>query len=47
MHAHLYRVEGDEGNAAHWYRRVAKPHCKASLEAEWEEIAAELLTEAE
>ncbi len=47
VHAHLHRVEGDEGDAAPWYRRVGKPHCKASLEAEWEEIAVELLTEAE
>ncbi len=22
LHAHLHRVEGDEGNARHWYRKA-------------------------
>lgn len=45
VHAHLHRIEGDEGNAAYWYRRAGKPHCKAPLEAEWDGIAAALLAE--
>ena len=43
VHAHLHRVEGDESNAGYWYRRAGKPHAKASLEAEWDDIARELL----
>ena len=43
VHAYLHRVEGDESNAGYWYRRAGKPHSKASLAVEWEEIAADLL----
>ncbi len=43
VHAYLHRVEGDESNAAHWYRRAAKPHSKAPLSEEWEEIVTALL----
>ncbi len=43
VHAYLHRVEGDEGNAGHWYRRAGKPHCAAPLEQERDEIAAALL----
>ncbi len=43
VHAYLHRVEGDESNAGYWYRRAGKPHSKASLAAEWDEIAAALL----
>jgi len=43
VHAYLHRVEGDEGNAGYWYGRAGKPHCTASLEAEWAEIAEALL----
>ena len=43
VHAHLHRVEGDEANAGYWYRRANRPHPKASLQAEWDEIAAALL----
>jgi len=39
VHAHLHRVEGDEGNAGYWYRRADKPHAKEPLEAEWAAIA--------
>ena len=45
VHAHIHRVEGDQGNADYWYRRVAKPASSAALEAEWDEIAAALLGE--
>jgi hypothetical protein len=43
IHAYLHRKEGDSGNAAYWYRRANKPDSSASLDAEWEEIAADLL----
>jgi hypothetical protein len=43
IHAYLHRKEGDASNAAYWYRRAGKPVCRASLEAEWEEIAAAVL----
>jgi len=45
VHAHLHRVEGDEGNAGYWYARAGKPHEKGPLGEEWELIAEALLTE--
>lgn len=46
VHAHLHRVEGDEANAGYWFRRAGKPHTRGDLAAEWDEMAAALLTEA-
>lgn len=43
VHAHLHRVEGDLANADYWYRRANRPRSEASIEDEWEEIAAALL----
>jgi hypothetical protein len=43
VHAYLHRKEGDEGNAGYWYRRAGRPHSRASLDEEWDEIAAALL----
>jgi hypothetical protein len=43
VHAYLHRKEGDDGNAAYWYRRAKKVSSRTSLEAEWEEIVRELL----
>ncbi len=43
VHAYLHRKEGDNGNAGYWYRRAGKPHSRTSFDAEWEEIAGELL----
>ena len=43
VHAHLHRVEGDLANAGYWYRRANRPPSNASLDDEWEEIAAVLL----
>ena len=43
VHAYLHRKEGDPGNASYWYRRAGRPFPKSSLEAEWGNIAAELL----
>jgi hypothetical protein len=35
VHAYLHRKEGDQGNAAHWYRRAGKRLCREPLDAEW------------
>ncbi len=43
VHAYLHRKEGDEGNAGYWYRRAGRPIATGSLEAEWAQIAEELL----
>jgi hypothetical protein len=43
VHAYLHRKEGDLGNAAYWYRRAGRPLPKCAMEAEWEQIAGELL----
>ena len=43
VHAHLHRIDGDIGNAAYWYRRADRPVVKGAIEAEWEQIVAELL----
>jgi hypothetical protein len=43
VHAYLHRKEGDLGNAAYWYRRAGRPLPKCGAEAEWEQIARELL----
>jgi len=39
VHAYLHRKEGDQGNAGYWYRRAGRSHLRASLAAEWEEMA--------
>jgi hypothetical protein len=43
VHAYLHRKEGDQGNAAYWYRRAVKPVCREPLEAEWLSIVQALL----
>lgn len=43
LHAYLHRKEGDEGNAAYWYRRAGKPVCREPLGAEWMRIVRSLL----
>ena len=43
VHAFLHRVEGDDSNAAYWYRRAGKPLSSARLSVEWEGIVAALL----
>ncbi|MHA1154376.1 MAG: hypothetical protein ACTSQ7_17315 [Alphaproteobacteria bacterium] len=45
VHAYLHRVEGDQSNAGHWYRRSEKPPSTASSKQEWDEIAGALLGE--
>ena len=43
VHAYLHRKEGDQSNAAGWYRRAGRTAPTGSLEAEWEALARELL----
>jgi len=43
IHAHLHRVEGDQGNADYWYRRAGKPVPRVAVEKEWEDIVITLL----
>ena len=44
VHAYLHRREGDESNAAYWYRQAAKPVAHQDLDAEWRAMVAALLT---
>jgi hypothetical protein len=43
VHAYLHRKEGDDSNAAYWYRRAGKPVARDALTSEWERIATALL----
>lgn len=43
VHAYLHRKEGDQDNAAYWYRRAGKPVCREPLDAEWLGIVRDLL----
>lgn len=45
VHAYLHRKEGEDANAAYWYRNAGRPLPTCSQQAEWEEIAGELLRE--
>jgi hypothetical protein len=43
VHAYLHRKEGDDSNAAYWYRRARRPVGRDSLQVEWETIVTALL----
>jgi hypothetical protein len=43
VHAYLHRKEGDQANAAYWYRRAGEPVATESLDTEWEAIVTSLL----
>ena len=45
VHAYLHRKEGDDSNAAYWYRQARQPVCQEPLESEWLNIAGTLLAE--
>lgn len=45
VHAYLHRKEGDEGNAAYWYRKAGKPVERGPLEAERTRIVTALLSD--
>ena len=44
VHAYLHRKEGDNSNAAYWYRRAGKSPARGSLGQEWEEISVALFS---
>ena len=44
VHAYLHRKEGDLGNAGYWYTRAGQPVATDALDAEWDRIAAALLS---
>jgi hypothetical protein len=43
VHAYLHRKEGDDGNAAYWYRCAGRPPFRGDLAEEWRAIAGSLL----
>lgn len=45
VHAYLHRKEGDQSNAAYWYRRATRPIPTESLESEWIAIIENLIGE--
>ena len=46
VHAYLHRKEGDQGNAAYWYRRCRIAPFMGSLEQEWGELVEQYLRDA-
>ena len=46
VHAYLHRKEGDQANAAYWYRRAGNPPATTSLDEEWKQIARALIESA-
>lgn len=45
VHAYLHRVEGDQFNAAYWYRRAGQPICTSDLAVEWTQLVISLWQE--
>lgn len=45
VHAYLHRKEGDEGNAAYWYRKAGQPVERGPLDAEWTRMVTALLSD--
>jgi len=43
IHAYLHRKEGDQWNAAYWYRLAGQEMPKSSLEQEWKDLARKFL----
>ncbi len=46
VHALLHREEGDQGNAAYWYRQAGRPVCRESLAEERDQLIAFFLEKA-
>lgn len=44
VHAYLHRKEGDQSNARYWYTRAGRQPPAISLEQEWQQITAALLS---
>jgi len=38
VHALVHRIEGDDANAAYWYRRAGRTRQSGSVEEEWRDI---------
>lgn len=38
VHALVHRIEGDDANAAYWYRRAGRSRHPGTLEDEWQAI---------
>jgi hypothetical protein len=38
VHAYLHRKEGDQSNAAYWYRRCGAAPSVLTLDQEWDEL---------
>lgn len=47
VHAYLHRKEGQSANADYWYGRAGREFHRAALPAEWEALAAGLLSTAD
>ncbi len=42
VHALIHRIEGDDGNAAYWYRRAGKVRHPGTIAEEWQIIRDEV-----
>ena len=38
VHALIHRIEGDDANAAYWYKRAGRARHSGSIEEEWQII---------
>jgi hypothetical protein len=43
VHAYLHRREGDQSNAAYWYRQAGCPLVRGDLDEEWRGLVEALL----
>jgi len=44
IHAYLHRKEGDQWNAAYWYKRAGESQPNLTLEEEWKELLGRYMT---